>query len=177
MLKLLKWVLGIFVGLCVLLLAGGLLLPSGFKVVRSAGIAAPPDAVYALVADPRAWARWGVWTQRDPRMQISYSGPPTGAGAVWEWKSVSEGDGRMTFTAAEPSTRVAFDLFFPDFGSTSKGEIAFTPDGGGTRVVWTMNGDMGANPIYRWMGLFMDKMVGPDFDAGLANLKRLAEKR
>ena len=47
---------------------------------------------------------------------------------------------------------------------------------GGTQVTWTMNGDMGANPLYRWMGLFMDKMVGPDFDAGLANLKALAEK-
>ena len=55
-------------------------------------------------------------------------------------------------------------------------EIFDRVDGKATRVTWTMNGDMGGNPVYRWMGLFMDKMVGPDFDAGLANLKALAEK-
>ena len=82
----------------------------------------------------------------------------------------------MTFTAAEPGKRVAFELFFPDFGTTSMGTLDLAPAGAGTQVTWTMNGDMGSNPLYRWMALFMDKMVGPDFEAGLANLKALAEK-
>jgi len=110
-------------------------------------------------------------------MKITYSGAASGAGAVWEWKSESQGDGRMTFTAAEPPSRVAFDLYFPDFGTTSKGELGFAPENAGTRVRWTMNGDMGRNPLLHWMALFMDKMVGPDFEAGLANLKQLAEGR
>lgn len=176
MLKVLKWVVIAIAGLAALLFVGGLGLSSKFTAARSATITAPPDKVYALVADPREWKRWSVWNQRDPAMAITYSGPPSGAGAVWEWKSKSQGDGKMTFTAAEPGQRVAFDLYFPDFGTTSKGDLRFTPDGTGTRVTWTMNGDMGSNPLYRWMALFMDRMVGPDFEAGLANLKALAEK-
>jgi hypothetical protein len=117
-----------------------------------------------------------VWNRRDPTMEIVYSGPPTGAGARWAWKSKSQGDGVMTLTAAEPPRRVAFDLFFPDFGTTSKGELRFTPKGAATEVPWTMNGDMGANPIYHWMAAMADSLIGKDFEAGLAGLKETAEK-
>jgi uncharacterized protein YndB with AHSA1/START domain len=176
MLKFLKWLLIGVIGLVLLLFVGGYALSPEFKAVRSVAIAAPPDKVYALVADPREWKRWSVWNQRDPAMAISYSGPPSGVGAAWEWKSKSQGDGKMTFTAAEPGKRVAYDLFFPDFGTTSGCDLLFAPDGSGTRVTWTMNGNMGGNPLFRWMALFGDKMVGGDFEAGLANLKALAEK-
>ena len=177
MLKLLKWILVGIVALALLLFGGGLLLKPNFSVARQVEVMAPADKLYALVADPREWKRWSVWNQRDPAMQITYSGPASGAGAVWEWKSASEGDGRMSFTAAEPGRRLAYDLFFPDFGTTSHGELKLAPSAaGGTTVVWTMDGDMGANPLYRWLALFGDRMVGPDFEAGLARLKALAEQ-
>ena len=176
MLRLLKWLAIVLIALVLGLVAGGYALSPKFTAVRSTTINAPADKIYGLIADPREWKRWSVWNRRDPAMDITYSGPASGAGAVWEWKSKSEGDGRMTFTAAEPGKRVAFELFFPDFGTTSTGTLELAPAGGGTRVTWTMNGDMGSNPLYRWMALFMDKMVGPDFEAGLANLKALAEK-
>lgn len=175
--KPLKITLALFVTLAALLLGGGLLLSPRFTVVRSAQIQAPPERVYALVADPRQWARWAVWNQRDPMMQIEYSGAPAGAGAVWAWKSASEGDGRMSFTVAEPGRRLGYDLYFPDFGTTSSGELGLAPADGGTRVTWTMNGDMGRNPLFHWMALFADGMVGKDFEAGLANLKKLAETK
>jgi uncharacterized protein YndB with AHSA1/START domain len=174
---LMKWLLIAVVGLAALLFAGGLGLSGEFRAVRSTQINAPADKVYALVVDPREWKRWSVWNQRDPAMAITYSGPPSGAGAVWEWKSKSEGDGRMTFTAADPGKRLAFELFFPDFGTTSTGALDLGPAGAATQVTWTMYGNMGRNPVYRWMALFMDRMVGPDFEAGLANLKALAEGR
>jgi uncharacterized protein YndB with AHSA1/START domain len=176
MLKLLKWLLIAVAGVVAVLFLGGYALSPEFKVVRSVTINAPADKVYALVADPREWKRWSVWNERDPAMAIAYSGPPSGAGAAWEWKSKSEGDGKMTFTAAEPGKRVAYDLFFPDFGTTSNGDLLLMPEGGGTKVTWTMNGNMGSSPLLRWMALFGDKMVGPDFDAGLAHLKAVAEK-
>jgi hypothetical protein len=109
-------------------------------------------------------------------MEITYSGPPSGTGAGWAWKSKSEGDGKMNFTASEPNRRLAYELFFPDFGTTSTGALELAADGTGTKVTWSMNGDMGSNPLFRWLALFGDKMVGPDFEAGLANLKALAEK-
>jgi len=164
------------VALVALLFAGGLALSGNFTAVRSTTVKAPADKVYALVADPREWKRWSVWNQRDPAMAITYSGPPAGSGAAWEWKSKTEGDGKMTFTAAEPGRRLAYDLYFPDFGTTSRGDFVLAPEGDGTRVTWTMNGNMGTNPLFRWMALFADRMVGPDFEAGLANLKGLAEK-
>ena len=176
MLKVLKWLLIAVVGIVAVLFLGGYALSPEFKTVRSITINAPADKVYALVADPREWKRWSVWNQRDPAMAIAYSGSPSGAGAAWEWKSKSEGDGKMTFTAAEPGKRVAYDLFFPDFGTTSNGDLLLMPEGGGTKVTWTMNGNMGSNPLLHWMALFGDKMVGPDFEAGLANLKAVAEK-
>jgi uncharacterized protein YndB with AHSA1/START domain len=174
--KIVKWLLGLLLLLAVVLVGGGLLLSPKFTVTRSVTIAAPVDKVYALVASPRQWKLWSVWNQRDPAMQIEYSGPESGAGAAWSWKSKTEGDGKMTLTAAEAGRRVAFDLYFPDFGTTSTGELRFAAQGGGTQVSWIMNGNMGSNPLFRWMALFADGMVGKDFEAGLAKLKAVAEK-
>lgn len=176
MLKALKWLLAAIAGLVLLLFAGGYALSPEFKAVRSVVVQASAEKVYPLLADPREWKRWTVWNRRDPSMTIAYSGPPSGAGAAWSWKSKSEGDGQMTFTAAEPNRRVAYDLYFPDFGTTSNGDLLLAPEGNGTRVIWTMNGNMGTNPLFRWMALFADRMVGGDFEAGLANLKALAER-
>ena len=172
----LKWTVIALVTLVLLLFAGGYALSPKFSVTRSTTIAAPAEKVYALIADPREWKRWTVWNQRDPAMQISYSGPPSGTGAAWAWQSKSEGDGKMTFTAAEANRRLAYDLYFPDFGTTSAGALELAAAGAGTQVTWRMNGDMGSNPLFHWLALFGDRMVGPDFEAGLTNLKALAEK-
>lgn len=172
----LKWLGVIVLGIAALLFGGALLLPAGFTVVRSIEVAAPPDKVWALLQDPREWKRWAVWNRRDPGMQISYSGPPAGVGAGWAWKSASEGEGRMSFTAAEPGRRLAYDLYFPDWDSTSTGDLLLEPTAAGTRVRWTMHGNMGNSLIGRWFGLLGDTFVGPDFEAGLANLKAEAQK-
>jgi uncharacterized protein YndB with AHSA1/START domain len=174
--KILKWILIVVLALIVVLVVGGYLLSPKFTVSRSITVNAPADKVYALVANPRLWKQWSVWTQRDPAMQIEYAGPESGAGAKWTWHSKSQGDGSMTFTAAEPARMIAYSLYFPDFGTTSTGDLNFVPDGNATQVTWTMNGDMGSNPLFRWMALGADGMVGKDFEAGLANLKALAEK-
>ena len=174
--KILKWILIVVLALLAVLVIGGYLLSPKFTVTRSVVVNAPADKVYALVANPRGWKQWSVWNQRDPAMQIEYSGPESGTGAKWSWKSKTQGDGTMTFTATEPARKVAFDLYFPDFGTTSQGELSFVPEGNSTRVTWTMNGDMGKNPVFRWIALGADSMVGKDFETGLANLKAVAEK-
>ena len=129
-----KWLFGGALVLVAVLLLGGMLIAPTYKVTRSAVINAPADKVYGLVADPKQWKAWSVWNQRDPGMDISYFGPPSGSGAGWAWKSKSEGDGRMTFTAATPPGRVAYELYFPDFKTTSVGDFTFTPEGSATRV-------------------------------------------
>ncbi len=171
-----KWLLGGVLALVAVLAVGGWLMGSDFSVTRSVLVKAPPEKIYPLVADPRNWKQWSVWNLRDPAMAITYSGPPSGTGAVWEWRSATEGDGRMSFTRAEAPGLLAYELYFPDFGTTSLGELRLVPEAGATRVSWSMRGNMGRNPFFSWFALFADGMVGKDFEAGLANLKAVAEK-
>lgn len=174
-----RWLLRIFGGLAlvaVLVVVAGFFVPSTYRVERSLLIAAPPQRLYGLVAVPRRWPEWAIWNRRDPAMALSFFGPEIGAGAGWAWDSRTEGRGRMTFLTADPIKGFTYELAFPDYGSTSSGEIRFEPVPGGTRVTWTNQGDVGRNPLMHYMALVMDRMVGPDFDAGLANLRTLAER-
>ena len=173
--KILQWALAA-VGVLALLAVGvGFVLPSAFEVQRAIEVEAPPAKVYDLVADPRRWAQWSAWSRRDPRMDVSYSGPPFGQGARWSWKSRSEGSGSMEFVRVEPNARIEYTLTFADFGMKSGGQWRFEPAGKGTRVTWTNAGDVGGNPLKHYLAVSMDRMVGPDFEAGLANLKTVAE--
>lgn len=161
-------------GLIALLLVGGWLLKPGYRVERSQLVNAPAERIYAHLDSSAGWQRWGVWYRRDPQMAVTARGAAAGAGAGWDWTSVSQGKGSMTLTAAESGRRVAYELRIDDF-KPSSGELRLEPEAQGTRVIWLMQGDMGGNPIHRWFGLFMDRLVGPDFEAGLGNLKQLAE--
>lgn len=169
-LKILKYLLGIVV----VLLAAGFLLPATYSAARSVTINAPVDKVFPLVANHKEWRRWSVWNERDPNMVMSYSGPEMAAGSKWSWKSKSEGNGGMEFSAVEPNIRVGYILTMQDM-TPATGDLKFVPDGIGTKVTWDMTGNAGMNPVLRWLGLFMDRLIGPDFEAGLKNLKKLAE--
>ncbi len=173
--KIVKRTLFALVALVVVLVAVAYVLPSHYNVARSIDIDAPPSKIYPLVAEVRTWQQWSAWNRRDPNMEIVYSGPPAGTGAQWSWQSKSEGRGQMTLTSADPGRRIGYSLYFPDFGTTATGFITFEPiSATTTRVSWSNEGDLGNNPMMRWMGLAMDKLVGNDFAAGLANLKTLA---
>jgi uncharacterized protein YndB with AHSA1/START domain len=158
------------------LLVIGFFLPAKYAASRSIVVNAPAEKVFGLVESPKEWKRWSAWNARDPNMAITYSGPEKGVGAKWAWKSASQGDGEMEYTAAEPGRKLVYSLKIPDMGAPSVGEMTFTPEANATRVNWSMHGEMGSNPIQKWFGLFMDKLVGPDFEAGLKSLKAVAEK-
>jgi Polyketide cyclase / dehydrase and lipid transport len=162
--------------LLLLIVLAGFALPRGYKVERSIEINATMDKVYPLVYDPKAWARWGVWNRRDPGMKMAYSGMPAGAGAKWSWQSASQGSGDMEMVVAEFNKTVVYKITFPDYQMVASGRLEFAPAGGGVRVAWIGEGDMGANPLMRYMGLVMDLMMGPDFEGGRKNLKQLAEQ-
>ena len=168
--KFLKYLLG----LLVLLGAVAFLLPSTYSAQRSLTINAPTEKVFPLIANHKEWKRWSIWNQRDPDMKLNYSGPAAAAGSKWSWQSHKEGNGRMEWSAVEANKRVGYILTMEGM-SPATGDLLVVPDGTGTKVTWTINGDAGMNPLFRWLGIFMDKMIGPDFDAGLKNLKKLAE--
>jgi len=174
--KFLQWTLAVIGAIALLIVAAGFFVPSSFAVQRSIDINAQPRRIYDLIVEPKKWKDWSVWTKRDPDMHITYSGPPFGMGARWSWVSKSEGTGNMEFTRVEPDKAVEYSLVFADFNMRSTGALRLEPSGNATRVTWTNTGDVGGNPLKHYLAMMMDRMVGPDFEAGLANLKALAEK-
>ncbi|MBJ7355462.1 MAG: SRPBCC family protein [Thermoleophilaceae bacterium] len=149
-----------------------------FEVVRSAQIEAPAERVFPLINRFKSWTEWSPWEGMDPELERDYSGPETGVGSKYAWKGNRKvGEGKMEITAAEPSNRLELDLhFLKPFKAENVTifELAPTADGG-TTVTWRMRGRQ--QGLMRVMGIFfkIDKMVGPDFEKGLAKLKSVAE--
>lgn len=174
--KLLKTFALVLLALPVLLLFISFLLPSRYRVVRTVSIRASADAIFAQVNSPKHWLEWTAWTRaRYPDMQISFSGPDSGAGATYNWTGRSTGQGTLTITRSEPGKRVEYDLAFENGKFKSHGAITIEPAGDQLNVTWSNEGDLGSNPIARYFGLMMDRRMGSDFELGLANLKRKVE--
>lgn len=151
--------------------------PAEFQISRSIAIAAPARLVYAQVYDFRKWEAWSPWAKLDPAMQTSFSGAPSGVGAVYAWKGNDQvGEGKMTLSQTRPDELIGIDLeFIKPFAAKNSTEFSFKPDGDKTQVTWAMSGKN--NFFGRAFDLFMnmDKTVGGDFEKGLAQLKAVAE--
>lgn len=164
--------------LIVALLAWAWTRPDTYAVERSAHIDATPQQVYALVGDFRNWPQWSPWEHLDPGMQRVLSMPSSGVGASYAWQGNKDaGKGRMQFTEANPPQHLALDLdFIEPFPSNNTMRFAFTPDGIGTQVTWSMLGKHSF--MTKLMGVFMsfDTLIGKDFEQGLQNLTREADK-
>jgi uncharacterized protein YndB with AHSA1/START domain len=174
--KIVQWTLAVVGTIVLAFIVAGIFLPSRYTVQRSVVINASANKVYNLVVEPRQWTNWSVWSMRDPNMRVTYKGPPFGMGARWEWVSKSEGSGSMEFTRVEPDRVVEYALSFADYNLRSTGTLTLEPAGTATRITWVLSGDVGGNPLKHYLAFMMDRMVGPDFEGGLANLKALAEK-
>ena len=171
-----KILLALAVIMLVLLIVVGLQ-PSEYRVTRSITIAADPTVVFTQVDDLKKWEAWSPWLKMDPAMKLTYSGPAAGVGAVSAWVGNSEvGEGRMTITESRPRELVRFNLeFFKPMTGTSAAEFTFKPEGSQTVVTWSMTGKN--NFIAKGICLIMnmDKMVGGQFEQGLASMKTVAE--
>ena len=148
-----------------------------FEVTRTTSIAADPARVHALVDDFHEWIAWSPWEDLDPDLRRKYSGPDAGAGARYAWAGNRKaGEGSMEITGSTPE-RIDIELtFLKPFKATNHVDITLTPSGSGTEVVWRMTGEHRglAKLVFRFMS--MDKMVGPDFEKGLARLRTVAEE-
>ena len=151
--------------------------PSHYHIERSAMVNAPASVVFSQVNDFHKWDGWSPWAKLDPNMKTSYEGAPAGTGAMYSWTGNDQvGQGRMTITDSKPSEMVKIKLeFIKPWTATNATDFVLSPQGNQTSVKWTMDGDntfMG-----KAVGLFMnmDKMVGGDFEKGLAQMKAVAE--
>jgi len=151
--------------------------PSEFKVVRSATISAPAPALFAQVNDFHKWEAWNPWGKLDPTMKQAYEGAPAGTGAIYTWSGNNEvGEGRMTITESRPSDLIRIKLeFFKPFAATNTAEFTFKPEGNQTAVTWSMTGNNNfmAKAVHLFMN--MDKMVGGQFEKGLAQMRSVVE--
>jgi hypothetical protein len=151
--------------------------PSGFRVTRSKTISAPPPAVFAQVNDFHKWEAWNPWGKIDPAMKQAYEGAPAATGAVYTWAGNNEfGEGRMTIIESRPTDLIRIKLeFFKPFAATNTGEFTFKPEGNQTAVTWSMFGEKNfmAKAVHLFMN--MDKMIGGQFDTGLASMKSIVE--
>ncbi len=164
------------VALLVLFLVVGFLLPREVRVERSVEIDASPKEVFAMVNDFRQFNRWQPWHRIDPATRYVFEGPAIGAGSRMLWYSdhPQVGDGMQEIVESLPYSKVRALL---DFGTGGKAYADYLIDAqeGGSALTWTMETDMGGNPLGRYVGLMMDGMIGPSYEQGLSNLKAILE--
>jgi hypothetical protein len=151
--------------------------PADFRVVRNATMSAPPQAVFVQVDDLRKWEAWNPWQKMDPAMKITYAGPPSGPGASYAWAGNNQvGEGRLTITESRPNDLVRIKLeFLKPLSATNTATFTFKPQGDQTAVTWSMEGrnNFLAKAIHLCMN--MDRMVGSQFEKGLADMKKVVE--
>ena len=152
--------------------------PDAFRVQRTATIEAPADKVFAQINDFHNWRAWSPWEGLDPDLKRNYAGASSGKGAVYEWEGNAKvGQGRMEIVESLPSAKIAIKMdFIKPFAGHSTVEFSLAPQGGATLVAWTMQSPVPY--MMKIMHLFvdMDKMLGKNFEDGLAKLKTAAEK-
>jgi carbon monoxide dehydrogenase subunit G len=162
----------------VVLAAIGLFLPRQIHVERSIAVNAPPAAVFGIVNGFARFNEYSPWFEADPSATYTYEGPATGVGAKMSWASEDRGvgSGSQQIVKSEPPRSVQSRL---EFGGDGTAFATWTIDAvdGGSNVTWALDTDLGMNPAMRYMGLAFDRLIGRDYERGLARLKSLAESQ
>jgi Polyketide cyclase / dehydrase and lipid transport len=169
--------LGVVAAIVVAFLIVVAMQPSDFRITRSAKMSATPATVFAQVNDYHKWDAWSPWAKLDPNAKSTFEGPTSGTGATMTWSGNDKvGEGRQTIieSRADDMIRIKLDFLKP-FEATNTAEFTFKPEGDQTVVTWSMYGKN--NFMGRAVSLFMDcdKMVGSEFEKGLASMKAIVE--
>jgi uncharacterized protein YndB with AHSA1/START domain len=151
--------------------------PDTFSIQRAATIKAPPEKIFAVISDFHQWGSWSPWENRDPAMQRSFSGANSGRGAVYAWDgNKNVGSGRMEILDVSVPSKIVIKLdFLKPFEAHNIAEFTMLPQGDATNLTWAMHGPLVFMAKVMHVFINMDNMIGKDFEAGLANLKRLTE--
>lgn len=168
-----KILLGLL-GLIVLLVIVGFLLPGKMEITRSITVNAPAEYSFEEVNGLQNWNRWSYWNTLDTTMTINYGEKTAGAGAFYTWASQDMGNGKLTITESTPFKAIKADLDFMEQG-TAKAWYDFEPEGEATKVTMGFSSDFGMNPLVRWMGVFMRPEMNKAFEHNLNKIKELAE--
>jgi uncharacterized protein YndB with AHSA1/START domain len=152
--------------------------PDTFRIERAATIPAPPETVFALINDFRQWRSWSPWEDRDPELKRTYSGSASGKGAVYAWEgNRNVGSGRMEIMESAAPSKIVIKLdFIKPFEGHNTAEFTLAGGANATAVNWVMTGPSIFFSKVMQVFISFDRMIGKDFETGLANLNKLAEK-
>jgi len=176
--KILRKIFLAIIIIIILLVIVAFFLPMTYRVERSTIMKGDKAVIYDLTSNLGKWDIWTPWTKKaDSTAVIELVGSDGQVGTMRKWNGKVIGNGQMTLTQLVPSELVAYDLSFQKGKYNSKGQLIIESMGDSTKVLWTDEGNLGYNPISRYMGLFMAKMMAPEFDKGLAKLKKVVEER
>jgi hypothetical protein len=163
--------------LIVVVLVLAALKPDTFRLERSTMVQAGPERIFPSINDFHNWTAWSPFEKVDPDVKKTYSGPSSGKGAIYEWNGNSKvGQGRMEILDSVAPNKVTIKLdFLKPFEAHNVAEFTMTPKGSATEVKWAMVGPSPFMMKVMYVFVNMDKMLGKDFDSGLAAIKAIAE--
>ncbi len=172
-----KFLLAAF-GFCIALIVASCFLPSQRHVVRAIVIRGEAQHVFASIATLKRWPEWTAWTtNRFLNMTMRFEGPDSGVGATMIAVGKSSGDGTVKIIAADLNRGIDYTLDFNHGAQLFAGGIHYTNTPDGLRVTWTLDAALGRNPLKRWAGLAMERLMSGDMEKGLSNLKQTMEAR
>jgi uncharacterized protein YndB with AHSA1/START domain len=151
--------------------------PARFRIARSAVIGASAARVFLLLNDFHEWAKWSPWEKLDPALKKTFTGAASGVGASYSWVGNSKaGEGNMTITESKPNEQLSLDLeFLKPFPAKNKTTFKLSPAAGGTEVHWIVEGEHNFSGKAFALLVNMDRLLGKDFEQGLANLNSAAQ--
>lgn len=148
--------------------------PSKGHVEKTIVINVPPSTVFAEVNAFKSFREWSPWAKMDPAATYTYEGPESGVGAKMNWSGEKVGKGSQWIEESVENQKVKNGLAFEGFGGTAYAEFVLTPEGDGTKVLWTYDGDNeGYSGKAMWM--LMGPMLGGQYEQGLGDLKKYLE--
>jgi hypothetical protein len=152
--------------------------PDVYRIARSTRIAAPAAQIFPYIEDFNRWSLWSPFESKDPAMRRTHSGAVRGAGAIYEWSGNRKvGSGRMQVLQVDAPSKAVIDLqFITPFRNHCVAEFTLRGDGADTTVEWEMKGPAPFASKLMQVFMNMDRMIGADFELGLASLKRVAER-
>jgi len=163
--------------LIVVFLVAAAMQPKEFRIARSVTIAAPAAVVFDQINDFHKWDKWSPWAKMDPDAKNSFEGPASGVGAAFAWDGNSQvGAGKMTVTESRPGELLRIQMeFIKPFAATHTVEFIFKPQGTDTVLTWSMAGENSFMAKAVTLIMNCDKMVGGQYEKGLAEIKSLSE--
>lgn len=178
--KALKIIGLVLVGIIVLLLIAGVFVDGNYAVEREVTINKPKQEVFDYVKYLKNQNQFSVWAKIDPAMKTEFRGEDGTVGFVsaWDSKDPKAGKGEQKITKIADGERIDYEIHFIEpMESTDSAFMTFVALSDSTTTVkWGFFGKMKYPMNLMLLTMDMEKMLAPDLQNGLNNLKGILEK-